>query len=85
MKDLSLKFENNKFYGIVGVSGSGKSTIVDLIAGFFKPQRGQVLVDGVNIKDVNISTWRSQLGIISQEAFIFSGTIEENICFWIEV
>ena len=85
LKNLSLKFENNKFYGIVGVSGSGKSTIVDLIAGFFKPQRGQVLVDGVNIKDVNISTWRSQLGIISQEAFIFSGTIEENICFGVEV
>jgi len=85
LKNLSLKFENNKFYGIVGVSGSGKSTIVDLIAGFFKPQRGQVLVDGVNIKDVNISTWRSQLGIISQEAFIFSGTVEENICFGVEV
>ena len=85
LKDLSLKFESNKFYGIVGISGSGKSTIVDLIAGFFKPQSGQVLVDGVDIKDVNNSTWLSQLGIISQDAFLFSGTIEENICFGIEV
>ena len=85
LKDLSLKFESNKFYGIVGISGSGKSTIVDLIAGFFKPQSGQVLVDGVDIKDVNNSTWLSQLGVISQDAFLFSGTIEENICFGIEV
>ena len=85
LKDLSLKFESNKFYGIVGISGSGKSTIVDLIAGFFKPQSGQVLVDGVDIKDVNNSTWLSQLGIISQDAFLFSGTIEDNICFGVEV
>ena len=85
LSDLSLKFESNKFYGIVGISGSGKSTIVDLIAGFFKPQKGQVLVDGVDIKDVKISTWLSQLGIISQEAFLFSGTIEDNICFGVEV
>ena len=85
LKDLSLKFECNKFYGIVGISGSGKSTIVDLIAGFFKPQSGQVLVDGVDLKDVNNSTWLSQLGIISQDTFLFSGTIEENICFGIEV
>jgi len=84
LKDLSLKFESNKFYGIVGISGSGKSTIVDLIAGFFKPQSGQVLVDGVDIKDVNNSTWLSQLGIISQDAFLFSGTIEDNICFGVE-
>jgi ABC-type multidrug transport system fused ATPase/permease subunit len=85
LSDLSLKFESNKFYGIVGISGSGKSTIVDLIAGFFRPQKGQVLVDGVDIKDVNNSTWLSQLGIISQDAFLFSGTIEDNICFGVEV
>jgi ATP-binding cassette, subfamily B, bacterial PglK len=85
LEDLSLKFENNKFYGIVGVSGSGKSTIVDLIAGFFKPQKGQVLIDNVNLEDVDTSTWLSQIGIISQDAFIFSGTIEDNICFGVEV
>ena len=84
-EDLSLKFKNNKFYGIVGVSGSGKSTIVDLIAGFFKPQKGRVLVDDVDLGNVDISTWLSQVGIISQEAFIFSGTIEDNICFGVDV
>ena len=81
LQNLSLTFENNKFYGIVGVSGSGKSTIIDLIAGFFKPQKGKVLVDGIDLNDIDLSTWLCQLGLISQDAFIFSGTIEDNICF----
>ncbi len=81
LKDLSLKFESNKFYGIVGVSGSGKSTIIDLLTGFYNPQQGRVLVDGVDLSEIDISTWLCQLGLISQEAFIFSGTIEDNICF----
>jgi ATP-binding cassette, subfamily B, bacterial PglK len=85
LEDMSLTFENNKFYGIVGVSGSGKSTIIDLIAGFFKPQKGKVLVDGVSLSDADVSTWLCQLGLISQEAFIFSGTIEDNICFGVDV
>jgi ATP-binding cassette, subfamily B, bacterial PglK len=84
LKDLSLKFESNKFYGIVGVSGSGKSTIIDLIAGFYKPQKGRILVDGVDLGEIDISTWLCQLGLISQEAFIFSGTIEDNICFGVD-
>ena len=81
LEDMSLSFENNRFYGVVGISGSGKSTIIDLIAGFFKPQKGRVLIDGVDLSDVDVSTWLCQLGLISQEAFIFSGTIEDNICF----
>jgi ATP-binding cassette, subfamily B, bacterial PglK len=85
LKDLSLTFENNKFYGIVGISGSGKSTIIDLMAGFFKPQKGKVLIDGVDLQDADVSTWLCQLGLISQEAFMFSGTIEDNICFGVEV
>jgi len=84
LDDLSLKFENNKFYGIVGGSGSGKSTIVDLIAGFFKPQKGRILIDDMDLRDIDINTWLSQVGIISQEAFIFSGTIEDNICFGVD-
>ena len=84
LENLSLKLENNKFYGIVGVSGSGKSTIVDLIAGFYKPQKGRVLIDNMDLEDADISTWLSQVGIISQEAFIFSGTIEDNICFGVD-
>jgi ABC-type multidrug transport system fused ATPase/permease subunit len=81
LKDLSLKFESEKFYGIVGISGSGKSTIIDLMTGFYKPQKGRVLIDGVDLSEVDVSTWLCQLGLISQEAFFFSGTIEDNICF----
>jgi ATP-binding cassette, subfamily B, bacterial PglK len=84
LEDISLTFESNKFYGIVGVSGSGKSTIIDLIAGFFKPQKGKVLIDGVDLGEADVSTWLCQLGLISQEAFIFSGTIEDNICFGVD-
>ena len=84
LKDLSLKFESKKFYGIVGISGSGKSTIIDLMTGFYKPQKGRVLVDGVDLSEVDVSTWLCQLGLISQEAFIFSGTIEDNICFGVD-
>jgi ABC-type multidrug transport system fused ATPase/permease subunit len=85
LRDISLTFENNKFYGIVGISGSGKSTIIDLMAGFFKPQKGRVSIDGVDLSDADVSTWLCQLGLISQEAFIFSGTIEDNICFGVDV
>lgn len=84
LKEINLKFENNKFYGIVGVSGSGKSTIIDLIAGFFKPQKGRVLIDGADLNDADISTWLPQIGLISQDTFIFSGTIEDNICFGVD-
>jgi ATP-binding cassette, subfamily B, bacterial PglK len=84
LRDISLTFENNKFYGVVGISGSGKSTIIDLLAGFFKPQKGKVLIDGVDLKGRDVSTWLCQLGLISQEAFILSGTIEDNICFGVD-
>ena len=84
LEDMSLTFENNKFYGIVGVSGSGKSTVIDLLSGVFKPQKGKVLVDGIDLNEVDASTWLCQLGLISQEAFIFSGTIEDNICFGVD-
>jgi ABC-type multidrug transport system fused ATPase/permease subunit len=85
LENVSLKFEKNKFYGIVGPSGSGKSTIIDLMTGFFKPTNGRIFIDGINLNDADISTWLCQIGLISQDAFIFSGTIEDNICFGVDV
>ncbi len=85
LNNIQLTFKKNGLYGIVGVSGSGKSTIIDLIAGFIEPQKGKVLIDGKDLNDVDVSTWLCQLGLISQDAFIFSGTIEDNICFGIDV
>ena len=84
LQDLSLTFENNKYYAIVGASGCGKSTIVDLLTGFYKTQHGRILVDGVDLKDADISSWLPQIGIVSQDTFIFSGTIEDNICFGVD-
>ena len=81
LKNVSLNFQNNKYYGIVGVSGSGKSTIIDLIAGFYQPQKGKVLIDGIDLSKADKSTWLPQIGLISQDSLIYSGTIEDNICF----
>ena len=79
--ELLTRLRKTRFLAVVGVSGSGKSTIIDLLAGFFTAQKGKVLIDGVDICDVDTSTWLCQLGLISQDAFIYSGTIEDNICF----
>lgn len=85
LKNINLKFQKNNFYGIVGISGSGKSTIIDLITGFFKPKNGRILIDGVNLNDADINTWLCQIGLISQDTFIFSGTVEDNICFGVNL
>jgi ABC-type multidrug transport system fused ATPase/permease subunit len=84
LQNLFLVFEYNKYYAIVGSSGCGKSTIVDLLTGFYKPDQGNILIDGVDLKYSDIGTWLPQIGVISQDTFIFSGTIEDNICFGID-
>jgi ABC-type multidrug transport system fused ATPase/permease subunit len=84
LTDINMEFQQQRFYGIVGASGSGKSTLIDLLTGFYNPQRGRVLVDGVDLVGVDMHSWRAQLGVISQETFLFSGTMEDNICFGID-
>ncbi len=66
---------------LVGSSGSGKSTIISLICAFHTATTGQVLVDGVDLADVQLASYRSQLGVVLQETFLFDGTIRENIIF----
>ncbi len=66
---------------LVGSSGSGKSTIISLICGFHTADAGQVLVDGVDLATVRLSSYRQQLGVVLQETFLFDGTIRENILF----
>jgi subfamily B ATP-binding cassette protein MsbA len=65
----------------VGPSGSGKSTIIGLVAAFQSPSSGRVLVDGVDLSTVRIPSFRSQLGVVLQESFLFDGTIRENVAF----
>lgn len=79
LKDLSLKIESGETIGIVGKSGSGKSTITQLIQRFYDPESGSILIDNKNIKNINTKSYRKLIGVVSQEPVLFYGTIKENI------
>ena len=66
---------------LVGPSGAGKSTIIGLIAAFYKPGRGRVLVDGMNLATIKLRSYRTQLGVVLQDTFLFDGSIRENVAF----
>src|SRR6202008_2256618 len=66
---------------LVGQSGGGKSTLAKLIARFYDPERGAIRVDGVDLRDVDLRSFRRQLGVVLQDPFLFSGTIADNIRF----
>ncbi len=81
LQNLSLLALPGERIALVGASGAGKTTLVNLLPRFYDPQSGQVLVDGSNIQDVKISSLRRQIGIVPQESILFSGTIAQNIAF----
>jgi ABC-type multidrug transport system fused ATPase/permease subunit len=66
---------------LVGSSGSGKSTIIGLLAAFYVPTKGRVLVDGVDLSTVKLNSYRTRLGVVLQDSFLFDGTIRENVQF----
>ena len=78
---VSLEIPPGQTVALVGATGAGKSTMAKLLARFYDPTEGRVLVDGYDLRDISSSSLRSQLGIVPQEAFLFSGTIKENIAF----
>ena len=78
---ISFAAEPGTVTALVGSSGSGKSTIISLICAFHTPVNGRVLVDGIDLATVDLHTYRSQLGVVLQESFLFDGTIRENIMF----
>ncbi len=79
LKDLSFKVKAGERIALVGPTGAGKSTVVSLISRFYDINEGEILIDGHNISDVTLKSLRSQMGIMLQDSFIFSGTIEDNI------
>lgn len=81
LKNLSLTFNKNNFTAIVGPSGAGKSTIVDLIVRLFECQSGKILIDGIDLKDIKLSSWLDKIGFVSQDTFIYNATIYDNITF----
>jgi len=76
---LNLEFDLGKTYALVGLSGSGKTTIMSLILRFYDPQKGQILIDGRDIKDYKQRSLRNQMGIVNQDVFLFHDTIYNNI------
>jgi subfamily B ATP-binding cassette protein MsbA len=81
LHDVSFKSEPGTVTALVGPSGAGKSTIIGLIAAFYIPSSGRVLVDGEDLSTVKLSSYRTQLGVVLQETFLFDGTIRENVAF----
>ena len=79
LKDLSFTVEPGESVALVGPTGAGKSTIVNLVSRFYNVNGGRVLIDGQDISKVTLESLRSQMGIMLQDSFIFSGTIEDNI------
>ena len=76
---MSLKVQANRITSLIGASGAGKSTLVDLILGFQEIGAGTILVDGKRIEDVDMRAWRSMIGYVPQELFLFHDTIRRNI------
>jgi ABC-type multidrug transport system fused ATPase/permease subunit len=81
LHDISFQSEPGTVTALVGSSGSGKSTIIGLIAAFHKPSSGMVQVDGVDLATVRLDSYRTQLGMVLQDSFLFDGTIRENVSF----
>jgi len=81
LNDVSFTAFPGTVMALVGSSGSGKSTIIGLVAAFHKPTAGRVLVDGIDLAHVHLSSYRTALGVVLQESFLFDGTIRENIAF----
>jgi len=81
LRNINLEAESGETVALLGVAGSGKSTIIRLIPRFYDVSSGRVTVDGYDVRDVNLKSLRKQMGIVSQEAFLFAMTIKENIAY----
>ena len=79
LKDVSFSFNKGETIGIIGGTGSGKSTIINLIERFYDPTSGSVYFKGINLKDYDIESLRTAIGLVNQKSFLFNGTIKENL------
>lgn len=81
LEDFTLNINSEEKIALVGESGSGKTTLIKILMNFYQCEKGEVLINGYNIKDINIETLREKIAYISQNIFLFKGTIKENLCF----
>jgi ABC-type multidrug transport system fused ATPase/permease subunit len=81
LKNISLKVPVGSTVALVGQSGAGKSTFVDLLSRFYEPTEGGIFLDGINIRDMTLKTVRSKIAIVTQEIFLFNASVRENIAY----
>jgi len=81
LENLTLEVKRGEMIGLVGSSGCGKSTLINLIMRLYDVDEGRILVDGLDIKELDIATYHSQIGVVLQETFLFAGTVLDNIRF----
>lgn len=81
LDNVTIKIPHRKMTAIVGLSGAGKTTLISLLTRLFHPCSGQILIDGIDMKKYSIRSWRSRMGVVTQNAMIFNDTARENICF----
>lgn len=79
LKDISFKVEEGKTIALVGATGAGKSSVINLLTRFYDINRGEILIDGISVKDYELKALRNNIGVVLQDVFLFSNTIEENI------
>ena len=84
LKNINLKIEKGKTVALVGQSGSGKSTMVDLVPRYYDVERGEICIDGVNVKDMKVKSLRALIGNVNQEAILFNDSFYNNITFGVE-
>lgn len=84
LRNINLKIRKGQTVALVGQSGSGKSTLVDLIPRYYDVQEGEVLIDGINVKDLGIHDLRQLIGNVNQEAILFNDSFRNNICFGVD-
>jgi ATP-binding cassette subfamily B multidrug efflux pump len=82
LKGVNLVIQPGQLVGIVGPTGSGKSTLIGLLLRFYRPQKGRIMCDGIDIENIPIKVLRSRIGLVQQESGIFEGSVEENITLW---
>jgi ATP-binding cassette subfamily B protein len=81
LHNITLEVEPGEMLGLVGHSGAGKSTMINLLCRFYVAQEGAIEIDGIDIRNINLQDLRKQIAIVPQESYLFSGTVAENISY----
>lgn len=84
LSDFNMFIKKGETIGLIGPSGAGKTSIADLLLRFFEPEKGEILVDGINISKIDLRDWRSKIGYVSQDTFLINDSIRNNIKFYDE-